>query len=150
MGKFIYKLESILTVKTKLEDQAKSAYAVEKSQLNQEEDKLQQLLIRKEGYETKLKDLVRSKLVLLDIKQCEDAIETMKYSIKIQQIVVAQAKVRVDKARDVMQKAMIERKTHEKLKENAFEEFVREMNQAEAKEIDQLNSFKYNNTNEDV
>ena len=40
---------------------------------------------------------------------------------------------------------MIERKTHEKLKEKAFEDFQKELKATEAKEIDELVSFTYNN-----
>lgn len=38
---------------------------------------------------------------------------------------------------------MIERKTHEKLKENAFEEFKEELKGQEKKEVDELVSFKF-------
>lgn len=39
---------------------------------------------------------------------------------------------------------MMERKTHEKLKERAFEKFKEELKAEESKEIDQLVSFTYN------
>jgi flagellar FliJ protein len=40
---------------------------------------------------------------------------------------------------------MQERKMHEKLKENKFEEFRKEINAQEAKETDQVVSYQYNN-----
>jgi flagellar FliJ protein len=40
---------------------------------------------------------------------------------------------------------MVDRKTHEKLKEHKFEEFKRELAVEENKEIDQLVSYKFNN-----
>ena len=40
---------------------------------------------------------------------------------------------------------MLERKTHEKLKENAKEVFFMELASGERKEVDELVSFKYNN-----
>ena len=45
---------------------------------------------------------------------------------------------------DNLKNLMIERKTHEKLKENKFEEFVKEVNDEENKVTDELVSFKYN------
>ena len=39
--------------------------------------------------------------------------------------------------------AMVERKTHEKLKEKAFEEFKQELLHEESKEIDELVSYTY-------
>ena len=38
---------------------------------------------------------------------------------------------------------MQERKTHEKLKEKAFEQFLQEEKQRESKEIDELTSYTY-------
>lgn len=40
MAKFIFKLESILSIKTKLEDQAKAEYGMEVLKLREEEQKL--------------------------------------------------------------------------------------------------------------
>jgi flagellar FliJ protein len=44
---------------------------------------------------------------------------------------------------------MIDRKTHEKLKENEFEEFKIELNNQEKKEIDELVSFTHNRAGEE-
>ena len=41
---------------------------------------------------------------------------------------------------------MQERKIHEKLKEKAFEEFLQELAIEERKELDELVSFKYHDT----
>ena len=40
---------------------------------------------------------------------------------------------------------MVERKTQDVFKDKAFEEFVREINESEKKEVDELVSFTYNN-----
>ena len=46
-------------------------------------------------------------------------------------------------ARIQLTEAMKERKTHEKLREKAFEEFKSELLHEESKEVDELVSFKY-------
>jgi len=46
-------------------------------------------------------------------------------------------------ARIELNRVMVERKTHEKLRERAFEEFKQEIAQAESKEIDELVSYNY-------
>ena len=56
---------------------------------------------------------------------------------------VARAAKLVEKARAALQELMQERKAHEKLKENAFEEFMKDELAAESKEIDQLTSYTY-------
>ena len=43
MAKFIFKMESILSVKEKLEEQAKAEYSIEIIRLRQEEEKLEEL-----------------------------------------------------------------------------------------------------------
>ena len=54
MAKFVYRMESILSVKCKLEDQAKNAFAEANMVLNAEEEKLANLYVRKENYENQL------------------------------------------------------------------------------------------------
>ena len=41
MAKFIYKMENILNIKYKLEEEAKNVYSAARAQLNLEEEKLQ-------------------------------------------------------------------------------------------------------------
>lgn len=45
--------------------------------------------------------------------------------------------------------AVKERKTYEKLRENAFEDFMQEMNAQESKEIDELVSYSYQSGSEE-
>ena len=49
----------------------------------------------------------------------------------------------LEMARIELNRVMVERKTHEKLRERAFEEFKQEIAQAESKEIDELVSYNY-------
>ena len=53
------------------------------------------------------------------------------------------AQKNLENARVRMEDAVKERKIHEKLKENAFEEFMSEEAAAEALEVDQLTSYVY-------
>lgn len=146
MAKFIYKMESILSVKYKLEDQAKNVFAQANMVLNQEEEKLSELYVRKENYERQLSGQVTGNLKIMEIRRIEEAVEVMKYYIKMQIIAVNTAKQQVEKARVKLNHAMQERKIQEKLKEKAFEEFKRELEREERKEIDELVSFKYHDT----
>ena len=56
---------------------------------------------------------------------------------------INQAAKAVERARIALQELVQERKTHEKLKENAFAEFVREELYQENKEIDQLTTYTH-------
>ena len=143
MAKFIFKMESILSVKEKLEEQAKAEYSIEMMKLRQEEEKLDKLKLRRDMYQSKLYDAVTDKLNILEIKILEDSVENIKYNIKLQMVVVANQQRAVEKAGEKLDNAMKERKTYEKLKENAFEEFKAEINAEEKKEINELVSFKF-------
>ena len=143
MAKFIFKMESILSVKEKLEEQAKAEYSIEIIKLRQEEEKLEELENRKNAYQTRLYEAVMDTLNISEIKILEDSVENIKYNIKLQLIVIANQQKNVDRAREKLDNAMKERKTYEKLKEKAFEEFNEQINAEEQKEINELVSFKF-------
>ena len=137
-----------MSVKTKLEDQAKAEYGIETMKLREEEHKLMLLENRKSGFEQQLFEAVSDRLVILSIKRLEDSVENLKYNIKLQIIVIRKQEERVAQARAKLDNAMKERKIYEKLKEKAFEEFKAEVNAQEQKEIDQLVSFRFRSAGE--
>lgn len=145
MAKFIYRLQNVLDVKLKLESQAKTAFSLAAAKLNEEEDKLNAL------YQAKLEaqEIYRQRSIgildLMELKSAKDMVEYIKEQIVQQKKAVDQARKMLEVARFQLNEAMKDRKIHEKLKENAFEEFMHEENEAEKKEIDQLVSFTYNN-----
>lgn len=146
MAKFIFKMQNILAVKYKLEDQAKSRYGMAMTKLREEEEIQRRLYQKKDGYELQLGEKVADTsagLNIMKIRQLEDAVETMKYRISVQQIAVNRAEHQVNMSRMQLDEAMKERKTYEKLKEKAFEEFKKEIESEERKEIDELVSFKF-------
>lgn len=149
MAKLNYKMQNILDIKYKLEEQAKSTYANAKLILDEEEEHLNNLISRKNGYELDLRNCVMSKIDLLNIKKYEESVEIIKYLTKLQEIKVKKAEQVVELARRKLNEVMIERKTHEKLKENVVEEFRLELNLDERKEVDELVSFKYNSPKDD-
>ncbi|NLJ95524.1 MAG: flagellar export protein FliJ [Clostridiales bacterium] len=143
MKKFRYSMENILRIKLKLEDQAKISYANARNRLNTEEEKLLALRQKKASYEDEQRNLNGSKLDLFKLKELSQSIEIMKINIKEQRAVISMAEQRLEVARIRLNDAMIERKTQEKLKEKAWQEYMKEFEAEEQKEIDELNSFNY-------
>ena len=109
MAKFTYRMQNILDIKIKLENQAKIAYATASQ----------------------------------EIRECKRAIDVMKSLQRAQMMKVHAAEKTLEMARIELNRVMVERKTHEKLRERAFEEFKQEIAQAESKEIDELVSYNY-------
>lgn len=143
MAKFIYRMQGILEVKKKLEEQAKNEFASERAALNEEEEKLVKLQKRKADYEEQGRRLRENTLNIMDIIENKEALLRMDEFIDEQRLAVKRAEDRMEKAREALQQAMQESKTQEKLREKAFEEFMKEENARESKEIDELVSYTY-------
>ena len=143
MAKFRYRMQSILEIKKKLEEQAKNEFAAARAALNEEEDKLEQLKKRKEAYEDEGRALRENTLNIMDIIENKEALLRMDEFIADQQLNVKRAQDRMEEARLALQTAMQESKPQEKLREKAFEQFVKEENARESKEIDELVSYTY-------
>ena len=145
MAKFIYRMQNILDIKLKMEDQAKASFAEANKELLNEEEKLEGLIRRREEYELEGQRLRLETLDVIKLKDNSRALQVMKDMIKAQEMVVSIARDKVELARRKLQVAMQERKTQEKLKENAFEEFKHELGSEESKEVYELVSYRFGN-----
>ena len=148
MTRFSFRLESILQIKIKLEEQAKMEFAAAKMRLNEEEDKLQALKDRKEAYEQELKRLYMGNLDVRRINSMSAAIEVTETQINTQAFAVKRAEKKVAVASDKLSTVMQERKSMEKLKENKLAEYMREYNEEESKQTDELISYQYGRVEE--
>lgn len=143
MAKFIYRMQSILDIKAKMVEQARMEFATARMRLNEEEEKLQILIGRKDAYEEKGRTLRKDTLKVMEIMENRDDIARMDEFIVLQKVQVERAEQQFEEARRKLQVAMQESKTQEKLKEKAFDEFMREENAREAKEVDELTSYTH-------
>ena len=150
MAKFKYGMQNILDLKAKLEEQQRMALATARINLNTEEDKLKALYARKNDYEKLLREACKHRLNVSSIKMSALAYEGMDYFIELQKIEVKKAEGKVKIEQDKMVEAMKERKIQEKLREKAFDRFLKEMADEESKMVDELVAYKYNsNRNEE-
>lgn len=144
MAVFKYKMQNILNVKLKLETQAKTAFALEMQKLREEEMKLEQIYEDLARYEQALREASMGVLDIAEMNRCNEGISIKKDEANEQKKNIKIAERNVELARNKLNRVMIERKTQETLREKAFEEFVKEINAQEAKEIDEVVSFQYN------
>ena len=143
MSKFIYRMQSILNLKYKMEEQAKMEFAAARMRLDEEEEKLSRLFGRKASYEEEGRRLREHNLNVQDILDNKNAILQMNDYIENQKIEVHRAEDELERKRRKLQEVIQERKVQEKLREKAFEEFIKEENSAESKEVDELTSYTY-------
>ena len=130
-------------LKEKLENKAKQDFAQANARLDAEKVKLVELQKRRSYY---MEEGLRLRLEKIDIRKIREnkmAVLKMDEYIKNQMVQINLASREVEKARSALQTLMQERKAHEKLKENAFEEFMKEEQAQESKEIDQLTTYTH-------
>lgn len=144
MAKFHYRMQNILDIKLKIETQEKNEFGIAARRLAEEEEKLEELRNRQSDYISRLKEASLGNLDLQEINYLKSSINTMKSLIRTQMFEVNKAQRELEIVRARLNEVMMERKTHENLKERDFEIFKAEMAAEEAKEIDQLVSFTHN------
>lgn len=143
MKKFRYSMQSLLVIKQKLEDQAKAAFAAAQLRLNEEEEHLLALQRQREEYVEEKRKVMSERLDVPKLNRLQLAVEAMDDRIVRQKQNVKKAELALQKAEEALIDSMMERKTQERLRENAFEAYRQEMNAEEQKEIDERTSFQY-------
>ncbi len=143
MAKFKYQMQNILRIKEKMEDQAKLEFAVAQNAYDKEKEKLTFLMTRNQKYLDVGKELRAKKLQVRDIKENKAALLQMDLFIKEQEKALMEAEVRLEKKKAELILVMRERKTHEILKETAYNEYKIEEQAKESMGIDELVSYVY-------
>ena len=143
MAKFKYRMQNILELKMKLEEQQKMDLAAARINLTEEEDKLKELYERKNEYQEALRESCKNKLNVHKIRMSTLAYESMDDVISRQKIEVKKAEGKVAIEQDKMGEAMKERNIQEKLRERNFNRFVKEVAYEEAAMVDELVAYKY-------
>lgn len=143
MPKFRYRMQNILDIKLKLEEQARNEFAQAQLRLNEEESKRDALIARKRGYEEAARAARVDSVTVKELQESEQAIHIMEEYIARQEKEVARAQAILEKKRNALQEVIKERKMHEKLREKAYDRYLKEEAAAEAKIIDELTSYTH-------
>ncbi len=143
MAKFRYRMQNILDIKNKMENQAKSVYSSARRRLNDEQEKLEILFSEKRELEDVYRRLAAGIINPREMLDAKRAIDYNRDRIKTQLVEVKVAEKNLEMARIRLNEAVKDRKIHEKLREKAFDEFMLELSHDENKEIDQLVSYRY-------
>ena len=143
MKKFAFSLQSVLNLQLKIEEQEKQVFREMSMKLAEEEEKLRELMNQREGYENDLKEALNGVLDVTKVNNIKHSIDVMKSRIRTQMIAVHVAEKNVEAARIRLTEAVVNRKTYEKMREKAFEEYKKEAEAEEGKEIDELVSFRH-------
>jgi flagellar FliJ protein len=149
MAKFKYRMQNILDIKEKLETQAKVEFGLKNRAYLDEQQVLQEYVVRRVGYEKHLKDTMQGDLDLEEVGHARSDVTNMKTIVRRQMMEVHKAEKELEDARAKLNEVRKERKIQEKLKEKAFDEFKQELADAETKEVDELVSYTHNHVDKE-
>lgn len=144
MAKFVYRMQNILDIKQKLETQAQMTFALANRKYMEEQQRLQEQLVRRMGYEKRLRDSMEGTIDVRTVTNARTDLNAMKTIVRRQMMEVHKAEREMESARAALNAVMQERKVQEKLREKAFDAFKKEIAAAEVKEIDELVSYTFN------
>ncbi len=143
MKGFKFRLDSLLNIKEKLEQQAKIAYGEEVSKLNEEKKKLDDLYVSKEENTQKQRESFTGTIDIFSFEQYRN------YSTKLDEMIFNQIQaikvqeIKTEEAREKLAEIIKERKAFEKLKEKELEQFKKDVQLAEDKLVDELVTYKF-------
>ena len=143
MPKFQFRLQQYLGIKEQIENQKEIEYAKAVQRLEQEKQLLSEMRERRENLVQELRRAVEKSISPVEIRRYNNSIERLRHQILAQIERVAAAEAFVEQKRQELIQAMKERKALEIVKDNAKEEFLKEVDLAERKQVDELVSFKY-------
>lgn len=146
MAKFEFRLQSVLNLREKLENQKELEYGLALKKLERERELERSLRSSRSACVTALAGKIEARIDPEEIARYNEYINVLKDRIAVQIKVVKAAADYAENKRLELVEAMRERKTLERLRENQHEEYIEEEKRDEQKQVDQTVSYKYAKT----
>lgn len=143
MKGFKFRLQSLLNVKEKFEQQAKIVFGEETAKLKIEKDKLKNLYDEKEEILNKQRESFTGTINIQTFNDYRNYSMSLDKTIVVQIKNVSLQEKKTEEAKLKLAEIIKERKTLEKLKENEIELFKKEAQLAEDKQVDELVTYKF-------
>ncbi len=136
-------MQNILNLKEKLETQAEMRFAEQKKVLNEAIAVKDELMRKRELLGEEALRLRSDELDLLEIQNNELSIRLCEEDIILADQRIKREEATLELRRKELESVMKERKAQEKLREHAFQQFLKDEAAAESKAIDELTSYTY-------
>ena len=143
MARFKFRMQNILNLKQKLETQAEMRFAEQKKVLNEAIAAKEELLRKRESLGEEALRLRSDALDILEIQNNELSIRLCEEDIILAEQRIKREEATLELRRKELESVMKERKAQEKLREHAFQQFLKDEAAAESKAIDELTSYSY-------
>lgn len=142
MDKFIFRFNTILHNKERIEDDRKNKLGISMRKLVTEQQNLENLFNKKENIMGQIKNKTKETVKVSELRRLANNMEIMKNIIDKQQHVVDQSKLDTENKRINLLEASKQKKVFEKLKEKDFEEHKYLQLKKEDAIVDQFVSYK--------
>ena len=144
---FKFKFESILSLKTRLEDMKKAEFKEASERLEQEKEELKRLTELKNVQYDFMKNKEENGFTAKDLIAFTNYINNLKERIEKQKQAVMRAADRLEVLRQELIKISQEKKMFETLKEKKLDEYMQEYYKQEQQVVDDIVNFKYSEAN---
>ena len=141
---FVFRFQSILDVKIRLEDLKKAKFGEANEELRVQTEKMNVLLQEREDQYENMKEKNKKGIAPQDFIVYHNYMNRLKQAIEIQKKVIEKAREAVEKARLELVEAAKERKKFETLKEKKLEEYWEDYYKKEQLALDEIVTYKYN------
>ena len=143
---FRFKLQRVLDLKLKQEDEKKNQIATLMQAIKTKEDELEALISEKKQKEFSLNDNRKRGISILEIRNINQYLLFLDKKINTLRIEIRSMESNLNQKRQEYLELQKERKTFEKLKEKDYEKYLYNEKKEEEKMIDQIVTFNKNNT----
>ena len=143
---FRFKLQRVLDLKLKQEDEKKNQIATLMQAIKTKEDELEALISEKKQKEFSLNDNRKRGISILEIRNINQYLLFLDKKINTLRFEISSLESNLIQKRLEYLELQKERKTFEKLKEKDYEKYLYNEKKEEEKMIDQIVTFNKNNT----
>jgi flagellar FliJ protein len=143
--RFVFRLQTVLEIKIKKEDEEKKKLGDLIAWQKQEEQILAEMVHREQLTRSSLKEKQATGqwIEVDELKRIHYFLKKLASDIEAQKQKLIEIAHRIEEQRAALLRAVQEKKTLEMLKENQYNEWVREVEEEEAKVLDELATLKY-------
>lgn len=140
---FKFKLQSVLEYRLNIEEKILNEFSELKRQLEAQKAILIALISEREGLISDLREMQHTTMKADDIADILGYIERLREKEKEQKNLIHQAKEKAEQKRKELVEAVKNRKVMENLRDKHAEEYLKNLNEAEQKNSDEMSVLKF-------
>ncbi|HPV49385.1 MAG TPA: flagellar export protein FliJ [Smithellaceae bacterium] len=140
---FKFKLQSVLDYRLNIEEKILNEFSELKRELDRQKAMLEELKSERESMVAGLRNMQSQTIKAHDISSILVYVDRLRESEKQQKQVIQQIMEAVDKKRQELVEAVKNRKIMENLKDKQKEEYIKDVNDTEQKDSDEMSVLKF-------